>query len=252
VGKIGRNEMPFLEHLEELRRRLLKAGLTVVAASIGAWFFTDKVIDQVAGLVGEVYFMAPTEAFLVKLKISLIMGIMVAVPIISYQLWKFISPGLYNKEKKLVVPVVLATTFFFILGASFCYFIVLPAALRFLMDYGTENMNPLISVGSLLSFCAYMVLAFGIVFELPVVSFFLGRVGIISHRTLSKGRRYAVVLALILGAVLTPPDLFSQMMLAGPLLILYEISIWLVRLTGKGEREEDLLDDDEREIGRAG
>jgi len=244
--------MPFLDHLEELRRRLIKCGVSCAAGSIVSWFFIDGVIDVLAKLVGQVYFMAPTEAFMIRLKLSIIMGIMLSVPVISYQLWKFIAPGLYMRERRLVIPVVAASTFFFAAGASFCYFIVLPASLKFLMGYGTENMTPLISVGSLLSFCAYLILAFGIVFELPVVSFFLGRIGIVSYTTLKKGRRYAVVLSLVLGAALTPPDLFSQVMLAGPLLILYELSIWLVRLTGKQRCDDSAFDEDEREIGKAG
>jgi len=252
VSDEERSEMPFLDHLEELRWRLLKAGLSVAVCSIAAWFFTDYVIDLIASLVGEVYFLAPTEAFLVRLKLAVIMGVMAAVPIISYQLWQFISPGLYKSEKKIVVPVVLATTIFFIIGAAFCYFVVLPAAIKFLMGYGTENMTPLISIGNLLSFSAYMVLAFGIVFELPVVSFFLGKIGLVSYKTLAKGRRYAVILGLVLGATLTPPDVFSQVMLAGPLVILYEISIWLVKFTANKRRPDDELDDDEREVGLSG
>jgi sec-independent protein translocase protein TatC len=252
VSEDDRSDIPFLDHLEELRRRLLKAGAACIVGTVGSWFFVDYVIDLIAGLVGEVYFMAPTEAFLVRLKLSIIMGIMLAVPVISYQLWRFVSPGLYSREKLLVVPVVLAATIFFALGAGFCYFIVLPAAIEFLMGYGTENMTPLISIGNLLSFAGYLVLAFGVVFELPVVAFFLGRIGIVSHKMLAKGRRYAVILSLVLGATLTPPDLFSQVMLAGPLLILYEFSIWLVRFTGKKVDEGDLLDDDEREIGLGG
>jgi len=244
--------MPFLDHLEELRRRLIKAGVSCAVGSVVSWFFIDGVIDVLAKLVGQVYFMSPTEAFMIRLKLSIIMGIMLSVPVISYQLWKFVAPGLYSQERKLVIPVVAASTLFFAIGASFCYFIVLPAALEFLMGYGTENMTPLISVGSLLSFCAYLILAFGIVFELPVVSFFLGRIGIVSHTTLRKGRRYAVILSLVLGATLTPPDLFSQVMLAGPLLILYELSIWLVRWTGKQRRDDSAFEEDEREIGGEG
>ena len=244
--------MPFLDHLEELRRRLLKVGLACVAGAGISWFFVDYMIDILAAFVGQVYFMAPTEAFLIRLKLAIIMGIVLAVPVIFYQLWKFISPGLYESEKTTVIPVVIATTFFFLLGGSFCYFVVLPAALRFLMGYGTENMMPLISVANLLSFCAYMILAFGFVFELPIVAFFLGRIGLITHKTLRKGRRYALVLALVIGAILTPPDPFSQMLLAGPLVILYEASIWIVWATGKERKKDDSFEEDEGETGRSG
>ena len=247
-----KQEMSFLDHLEELRRRLIKAVLAVVVGAVVSWFFVDYVIDLLAKFVGQVYFTAPAEAFMVRIKLSAIMGIVLAVPIIFLQLWRFVSPGLYKREKSLATPVVLATTFFFLVGASFCYFIVLPAALKFLMGYGTENMAPLISIGSLLTFCAYLILAFGLVFELPVVAFFLGRIGVISSKILRKGRRYAIILALVFGATLTPPDLFSQVMLAGPILILYELSIWIVRFTGAERIRTESLDEDEREIGRAG
>jgi sec-independent protein translocase protein TatC len=244
--------MSFLDHLEELRRRLIKALLAVVVGAVVSWFFVDYVIDILAKFVGQVYFTAPAEAFMVRVKLSAIMGIVLAVPIIFLQLWRFVSPGLYKREKSLAIPVVLATTVFFLVGASFCYFIVLPAALKFLMGYGTENMTPLISIGSLLTFCAYLILAFGLVFELPVVAFFLGRIGLISSRLLRKGRSYAIVVALILGAILTPPDVFSQVMLAGPIFILYELSIWIVRFTGAERTRKESIDEDEREIGKAG
>ncbi len=252
MTEAGGHEMPFLDHLEELRMRLIKAGLSCVIGAVVSWFFVDHVIDLLAGFVGQVYFTAPAEAFMVRIKLSVIMGIVLSIPVIFYQLWRFVSPALHSNERGLVVPVVAATTAFFLIGASFCYFIVLPAALEFLMGYGTENMMPLISVGSLLTFCAYMILAFGFVFELPVLAFFLGKIGLISSSTLRKGRRYAVIFALVIGAVLTPPDLFSQIMLALPIVILYELSIWVVRLTGDRSRPGDSLSDDEREIGRAG
>jgi sec-independent protein translocase protein TatC len=247
-----RSEMSFLDHLDELRKRLIRSAVACIVGATIAWYFVDRVIDALAAFVGKVYFMAPAEAFTTRLKLSVIMGIMLAIPVISYQLWQFVSPGLYPREKKMVVPVVLASTLFFAAGASFCYFLVLPAALKFLMGYGTENLNPLISVGNLLSFCAYFVLSFGIVFELPVAMYFLGRIGVITHRTLRKFRRYAIVLAFIIGAILTPPDVFSQLMLSIPLLALYELSIAVVWLTGRERTPSNPYDDDEREIGHTG
>jgi len=245
-------DMPFLEHLEELRWRLLKSLISIVIFSIASWFFVDYVVNMLAGFVGQVYFMAPTEAFMVRIKISVIMGIVLSVPVIFYQLWMFISPGLYRHEKSYVVPVVLASTFFFVVGGSFCYFVVLPNALHFLMGYSTDLMTPLISISNLITFCAYLILAFGLVFELPVVAFFLGRIGLVNSKKLAKGRRYAVVVALIVGASLTPPDVFSQIMLAAPVLILYELSIWIVKFTGRERKRDDSFDQDERDIGLFG
>jgi len=232
-------EMSFLGHLEELRRCLITCLVSVLILSIIGYFFAEYMIDFLTRPVGEVYFMAPTEAFGVRIKISLFAGLIASIPVILYQLWKFIVPGLYRHEIHLVVPVVFFGTFFFLVGATFCFMVVLPVGVKFLVGFGTENLKPLISVGKYLSFAVWMVLAFGIVFELPVISFFLGKAGIITHRTLSKGRRYAIVGILLLAGAITPsPDMFSQLMLAGPLYFLYEVSILLVRYTGKRKPEE--------------
>jgi sec-independent protein translocase protein TatC len=212
---------------------------SVLILSIIGYFFAEYMIDFLIRPVGEVYFMAPTEAFGVRIKISLFAGLMASIPIILYQLWKFVVPGLYKHEVHLVVPVVFFGTLFFLIGAVFCFMVVLPVGVKFLVGFGTENLKPLISVGKYLSFALWMVLAFGVVFELPVISFFLGKAGIITHRTLSKGRRYAIVGILLLAGAITPsPDVFSQLMLAGPLYFLYEVSILLVRYTGTRKPEE--------------
>jgi len=229
-------EMSFLEHLEELRWRLVKSVGTVLALSIVAYFFSDAILDLVTKPIDLVYFMAPTEAFAVRIKISLFAGLVMALPVIFYQAWQFVVPGLHAREVRMVIPVVLLATAFFLVGASFCFFFVLPKAIGFLMGFGTEKLKPMIAVGRYVSFIGWMTLAFGAVFELPIVSFFLGRLGIINSRMLRKGRRFAVVGILIVAAVVTPtPDAFSQLMLAVPLYVLYEVSIVVVRLTGRGE-----------------
>jgi sec-independent protein translocase protein TatC len=233
-------EMSFLDHLEELRRRLIRCVASILILSIVAYFFAEHMIEFLIRPVGEVYFMGPTEAFGVRIKISLFAGLIASVPIILYQVWQFIVPGLYDHEVKLVIPVVFFGTLFFLIGGTFCFLVVLPVGVQFLVGFGTESLKPLISVGKYLSFAAWMVLAFGVVFELPVVSFFLGKAGIITHRTLSNGRRYAIVgILLVAGAITPSPDIFSQLMLAGPLYFLYEMSILLVRFTGSRQPEDE-------------
>ncbi len=233
-------EMGFIEHLEELRRRLIICISSVLILSIVGYFFATEMIDFLTKPVGEVYFMAPTEAFGVRIKIALFAGLAASIPVLLYQLWKFIVPGLYQHEVKMVVPVVLFGTLFFLGGGTFCFLVVLPVGTKFLIGFGTENLKPLISIGKYLSFAAWMVLAFGVVFELPIISYFLGKAGIITHRTLSKGRRYAIVgILLVAGAITPSPDVFSQLMLAGPLYILYEASIIIVRLTGTRKPEDE-------------
>lgn len=232
--------MGFLEHLEELRHRLIVCMASVLITSIVGYFFAEYMIDFLVRPVGEVYFMAPTEAFGVRIKISLFAGLIVSIPVILYQMWRFVVPGLYKHEVRLVIPVVFFGTLFFLIGATFCFLVVLPVGVKFLVGFGTENLKPLISVGKYLSFAAWMVLAFGVVFELPVISFFLGKAGVITHRTLSKGRRYAIVgILLVAGAITPSPDVFSQLMLAGPLYFLYEVSIILVKYTGIRKPEDE-------------
>jgi sec-independent protein translocase protein TatC len=230
-------QMSFLEHLEELRHRLIKSLASILVFSIGAYFISDHIIGVVTRPIDEVYFMAPTEAFAVRIKISLFVGLILALPVVLYQIWQFVVPGLYAHETRLVVPMVLLATLFFLVGALFCFFVVLPVGIKFLIGFGTEKLKPLIAVGRYVSFVAWMTLAFGVVFELPIVTFFLGRVGLIHSGMLRKGRRYALVAILVVAAAVTPsPDMFSQLMLAGPLYVLYEASIIVVRLTGTNEK----------------
>lgn len=237
--------MSFLDHLEELRQRLIKSLIAVVIFSIGAYFISEWLVNVVSAPLHEVgvYFKAPAEAFLVRLKISIFAGAVVAAPVLFYQLWMFVGPGLYRSEVKIVIPIVLSSTIFFLIGGGFCFFYVIPLAIRFLLTFATENMQPMIMIGDYISFAGMMVLAFGLVFELPVASFILGRMGVIDHKLLAKGRKYSLIGILILAAILTPPDVISQILLAGPLYLLYEISIVVVRITGRKAEERWKIDE---------
>ncbi len=229
--------MSFLDHLEELRSRIIKSLFSIIILSIVAYLFSERLLNFILHpLPGDqaVYFLSPTEAFSTRIKISLIAGIIVSVPVIFYNLWKFVVPGLFAKEVKLVIPVVLSSTIFFLIGAAFCFILVLPMSIKFLMDFGTGKLKPMIQIKEYISFVCYMSLAFGAVFELPIISFFLGRIGIINARTLIKGRKYAVLIILIVAAIITPtPDVFTQLMLAVPLYFLYEVSIIVLKITAK-------------------
>ncbi len=239
LEKPPEKEMAFLDHLEELRWRILKSLFAVIIFAVGAYFISAWLIDIVSAPLRDVgvYFKAPAEAFLVRLKLSIFAGAIVAVPVVFYQIWMFVGPGLLKSEAKVVIPIVFSSTVFFLMGGSFCFFYVIPLAVRFLLGFSTGNMQPMIMIGDYVSFAGMMVLAFGIVFELPVASFILARMGVIDHKIMAKGRRYAVVGILILGSILTPPDLISQLLLAGPLYLLYEISIIVVWLTGRREAD---------------
>lgn len=235
-----KKDMGFLDHLEELRGRIIKSLFSIIVFSIVAYVFSERLLEFITGPIPEVYFMAPTEAFSTRIKISLIAGIIISVPVIFYHVWRFIAPGLFQKEIKMLLPFVLASTIFFLIGAVFCFFLVLPLSIKFLLGFGTEKLKPMIQIKDYVSFVSYLILAFGAVFELPVVSYFLGKIGMITANTLRKGRRYAIAAILVLAAVITPPDVFSQMMLAGPLYFLYEVSIIVVKITGKKRAAEEI------------
>ncbi|RMD91825.1 MAG: twin-arginine translocase subunit TatC [Calditrichaeota bacterium] len=230
-------EMPFLDHLEELRWRLIKSIVAVIACAIIAYFFSDQILnflifpyndaarqlekDQVQRLI----FLSPTGGFMIHIKVSIFVGIIVAFPIVFYQLWKFVVPGLLERERKYVPIIVLFSTLCFLIGASFCYFVVLKYGLRFLLSFETSSLVATISVNEYLQFVTMLILVFGLIFELPMLSFFLTKLGLLTPAFLRHYRRYGIVIMVILAAVITPPDVFTQLLLAGPLILLYEISI---------------------------
>ncbi|MCJ7489753.1 MAG: twin-arginine translocase subunit TatC, partial [Thermoplasmata archaeon] len=157
-----------------------------------------------------------------------------ALPIVFYQMWSFIAPGLYRREKVTILPLVIISTVLFLIGAAFCYYLALPMALQFLLNFADDLIKNYITVDSYISFIGLLMLAFGLSFQLPILAYFLGRLGLISSRFLAKGRRYAIVIILAVAAVVTPtPDVFTQLLLAVPMYLLYEISILVVKVSGK-------------------
>jgi sec-independent protein translocase protein TatC len=226
--------MPLTAHLEELRWRLVKALLAIAVAFVAVYNFADvlfavltrPLLDLQEGPV-ELIGTGVAEAFFTKLKVSFIAAVFVASPVLFWQAWMFVAPGLYDGEKRYARPFVFFATFFFILGAVFCYQVVLPVGYRFfLAEYATIGVAPSIRISEYLSFTARMLLAFGVTFELPVVTFFLARLGVVTHRSMLGYFRYAVLGIVIVAAVLTPgPDVASQMLMAAPLFVLYLLSI---------------------------
>jgi sec-independent protein translocase protein TatC len=236
----GFGSMPFLDHLEELRRRLLKSIAAVVILALAAFYFSDELMTLIIKPLGDtkLHVTEVTGSFYAYLKVSLVAGIAAASPIVFYQLWAFVGPGLYQHEKARVLPLVIVSTILFLIGAAFCYLVVLPFSLQFLIGFSGDLLSPIITVGSYLTFSGMLMLAFGLGFEMPVVAYFLGRIGLVSPRFLAKGRRYAIVLILIAAGVLTPtPDVATQLLLAGPLYLLYEVSIIIVKVTGKKRQD---------------
>ena len=233
-------EMPFLDHVEELRWRIIKSIVAVVVMGLIAFAFADYIFKFITIPLGDIklHFTEITGSFYAYLKISFFSGIFGALPIVAYQVWKFVAPGLYRKEKVMVTPIVAWSTILFLGGAAFCFFVVLPFALKFLIGYGEEFMTPIITISSYISFAGLLLIAFGLAFQLPVVGYFLGKIGLVSARTLGKARPYAVIAFLIGAAILSPPDIFTQVLLAGPMYLLYEITIIIVRITGRKKETE--------------
>jgi sec-independent protein translocase protein TatC len=231
-----RKEMPFLEHLEELRKVLLDSLIAVFIGAIGCWFVSERIAEFLIRPVGETVFLAPAEALTTRIKISVVAGFMVVLPFILFRVWRFVLPGLLEKERSLVFPLVSSSVALFFLGVAFCYLVLIPIVMEILLGFGTETLQPMISVGKYLSFVLKFSLTFGIVFQLPLVIVALTWAGIISTGSLVKTWRYAVVAILIACAALTPPDVVSQLTMAGPVALLYFGSILLARFVERRRR----------------
>ena len=238
-------KMPFTGHLEELRKRLVICFIAIGIGFIISYGFKEKIfhyltIPLISAMQADdkLIFTGLPEAFFTYLKVSLLSGLMLSAPVILYQFWMFVAPGLYDKERKLLIPIVLLSSFFFVGGALFGYFIVFPFGFKFFLGFATETIRPLPSMREYLSFSSKLLLAFGLVFELPLIITFLARLGIVTVEFLKKNRKYAILLFFVFAAILTPPDVVTQIMMAFPLMLLYEISILGARVFGKKKSQK--------------
>ena len=236
------DRMPLTSHLEELRRKLIISGVAWLVAFLACYAFAEPLFDLIATPVRaalpkgtSLVFITATEPFFTYLKIGALAGLLVSMPVIFWQLWSFVAPGLYQHEKRYIIPFVLASTLCFASGAFFGFQYVFPMAFKVLIEFGTGSgeLSAMLSMGAYLSLSSKLLLAFGLVFELPVVIFFLARMGIVDHKMLARNRKFALLAAFLTGAILTPPDVFSQTALALPFIFLYEVGIIVARLFGK-------------------
>ncbi|MBW1608771.1 MAG: twin-arginine translocase subunit TatC, partial [Deltaproteobacteria bacterium] len=233
-------------HLEELRRRLIVCFSAVGIGFVLSYGFKEKLFQiltrpliSVMKTGDKLIFTGLPEAFFTYLKVAFLSGIILATPIIFYEFWMFVAPGLYNKEKRLMFPIVFLSSLFFVGGSFFGYFIVFPYGFKFFLGFASEIIQPLPSMREYLSFASKLLLAFGLVFELPLVITFLAKLGMVSVSFLKKNRKYALLLFFVGAAILTPPDVVTQVMMALPLMVLYEISIVGARIFGKKPSEKD-------------
>lgn len=227
----------FVEHLSEFRRRLIICIIAVAVTSIMAYSFSSSVLAFLLAPTKEflkhLIFLKPTEAFFVTLKVSVLTGVVVASPVVLYQFWAFIAPGLQREEKKLFLPLIFFSPLLFLLGVCLAFKVAFPLGLKFLLQFQTPSLQPLFSISNYISFITFFVLGFGLVFELPVVTMVLTKLGLVSPRLLRTKRKHAVVILFILAALVTPPDVITQILLVIPLLILYEVSIWVSRIVSR-------------------
>jgi len=234
-------EMGFLDHLEELRWRIIKALLGIVIGAIACGVFSDWIMNNILLAPATrttpplpLINLKPYGQVVLYMQVAIVCGIIISIPNIFYQLWKFIEPGLLPSERSYASKVTFFTSICFLSGIAFAYFIMLPTALGFFSEFGTQSISNTIAVDEYFGFIISVMIAAGIVFELPMISFFLARIGILTPAFMRKYRKHAFVIILILAGLLTPsPDITSQLLLGVPLLILYEISIIIAKIAQK-------------------
>jgi len=229
-------KMPFTLHLEELKTRLIRVLIAIAVGFVVCYIFKEKLFWALTRPLAAVLpdnssmiFTSLPEAFFTYLKVSFFASIFLVSPYILYQIWKFVSPGLFASEKKHVTPFVTFSTICFVGGSLFAYYIVFPFGFKFFVGFGNDFIRPMLSLKEYLSFSMKLLIAFGVIFELPIFMFFLAKIGVVNSETLKKKRKYALLLVFVTAAIFTPPDVVTQGLMAVPLMLLYEISIWVVK-----------------------
>jgi len=241
------DKIPFTSHLDELRKRLIVCFISIGIGFLICYFFSKTLFEILMQPLltamppeEKLIYTGLPEAFFTYLKVAFLAGILLAVPVIMYEVWMFIAPGLYQREKRWVFPIVFLSSFFFLGGALFGYFVVFPFGFKFFMGFASDAIKPLPSMKEYLGFSSKLLFAFGIVFELPLFVTFLAKLGIVDVQFLKAKRKYAILLFFIFSAILTPPDVITQIMMSVPLIVLYEVSIVGARVFGKKKAKQDV------------
>lgn len=245
MEKMEERRMSLIEHLTELRRCLITSVIAIGIGFMVAFYFSERILGFLIAIIKpgsrpEFIFLSPAEALWANFKIALFAGIILALPVVLYEVWRFISPGLYKQERHYGLPFIIFGVIFFGVGLLFCYFVVLRFAMDFLLTYKTVNLKPMLSIGAYLDFIMKFLLAFGLIFELPLVIIFLTKIGLLTPEFLAKKRKYAILINFIIAAILTPtPDVFNQALMAGPLIVLYEIGIIGAKIFCREKRKKE-------------
>ena len=233
-------------HIADLRKRLVISSAALIVAFFACFAVYEPIlnwmmlpIENVLPEGSQMVAIEVQETFFTALKVAFFSGFLVSLPIILWQMWLFLAPGLYDNEKKLVIPFVFGATFMFLVGSSFAYYIVVPFGFEFLVNFGSTVVSVMPSIGKYVSFFTKLLFGFGIAFELPVFTFFLAIIGVVTDRTLKDFFKYAVVLIFVVSALLTPPDILTQFLMAGPLIILYGVSIYIAKVFNPEVNEDD-------------
>lgn len=228
--KTNDGSMSIIAHLTELRKRLIRSLIAIGVGSCIAYYFIEDIMHLLTGPAGKLYYMQPAEAFFTYIKVAIFVGFLIALPIVLYQIWRFVLPALIGMERYLLSVIVPVSLILFIAGIAFSFFFVLPAAVKFLVGFSTQELQPMFSIKQYFDFVIAFLLPFGFIFELPLAIVLLAKVGIVSSKFLAKQQRIVIFLTFVIGAVISPtPDIFSQCMIAIPMILLYEISYVIVR-----------------------
>ena len=244
----------FIPHLEELRRRLIVCGLFFLAFTALSWFFAKQILDFLTALlqsfhVLNLYFQKPFEAFVIHLKAAAFAGLILSLPVLFTQGWLFVAPGLYEKEKKIFLPLIFVSVALFVIGVFFAYAFVIPWGLGFLLGFETDTLKPMLTSGPYFSFITAMLFAFGVLFDFPLIVVALAAFGIVKIDTFARARRGIIVVIFIAAAILTPsPDPVCQLLLAIPLCLLFEISLLVGRFFEKKRQSPPVIDNSNTEV----
>jgi len=238
-------------HIADLRKRLMISVGTLVVAFFACFFVYDPILSWMMAPVeavlpngSQMVAIEVQETFFTALKVAFFSAFLVSLPVIFWQFWLFMAPGLYDNEKKLVLPFVFSATFMFLIGGAFAYYIVVPFGFEFLITFGSQVVTVMPSIGKYVSFFTKLVFGFGVAFELPVITFFLASIGLVNDQMLKDFFKYAVIIIFVLAALLTPPDVITQFLMAGPLILLYGVSIYIAKVFNPATKQEDLEEDD--------